>query len=76
MTYPKEQRAILSGMTRQGVRSRRNRAGGTVYYLPGGKVFTLHTTISDHRGLLNARSVIRQAGLLWPLDHDYPSDLK
>ena len=76
MSYLKEQKAILSGMTKQRVRSRLNRAGGTVYYLPNGVMFTLHTTISDHRGLLNARSVIRQAGLLWPLDRDYPSNLK
>lgn len=76
MTFLKEQRVIFSGMTKQGVRSRAGRSGATVYYLPNGVVFTLHATISDSRGLLNARSVFRQAGLLWPLDRDYPSNLK
>ena len=76
MTFLKEQKAILSGMTKQGVRSRAGRSGATVYYLPGGVVFTLHCTLSDKRGLLNARSVFRQAGLLWPLDRNYPSNLK
>lgn len=76
MSYLKEQKAILSGITRQGVRTRRNKAGATVYYLPDGKVFTLHATLSDKRALLNIRTVFRKAGLLWPLDSDYPSNLK
>ena len=76
MSYLKEQKAIISGMSKQRVRSRLNKAGATVFYLPDGKILTLHVTISDHRGLLNARSVIRQAGLLWPLDRDYPPNLK
>ena len=76
MSYLKEQKAILSGMEHQGVRSRLNKSGATVFYLPGGMVFTLHATISDIRGLLNARAVFRKAGLLWPLDRDYPVNLK
>lgn len=75
-SYTKERIAIESGLIAQGVRTRLAKQNGIIFYLPNSFVVTLHESISDHRGLKNFRSIVRQAGLLWPLDPDYPKHLK
>lgn len=62
-----ELRTILNGLEEQGCRVVRKTNGWQVL-CPSGDIVTLHNTPSDYRALRNARSLIKRAGLRWPLD--------
>lgn len=64
----KELTSLISGFESQGCRVQQTPDGYRIYPPNGGKILTLHLTLSDHRGLLNFRSAAKRVGLRWPLE--------
>lgn len=70
-----ERRAIVKGLVAQGCTYRDGSGGKLFIYFPDGVgMTTFHSSISDPRALLNLRSIIRKAGLSWPLDNSSRKD--
>lgn len=64
----KELKLLLEGLESQGCTVKVINDGYRIIPPDGGKILTLHLTLSDHRGMLNLRAHARRVGLKWPLD--------
>lgn len=64
----KDRKRLLDGLEAQGCRIESATVGFRIYPPNGGKILTLHLTLSDSRGMKNLRSEALKAGLKWPLD--------
>lgn len=65
----KQVKQLLSGLEDQGCTVESNGEGYRIYPPNGGKILTLHLTLSDNRrGMLNLRAEARRLGLRWPFD--------
>lgn len=57
---------VIKGLEEQGAKTRRTKTGYKVMF-PNGEATVLHAS-GDRRVLLNQRAVVRNNGLVWPLD--------
>lgn len=64
----KDRKILLDGLEEQGCRVEAAKVGYRIYTPAGGKILTLHLTLSDGRGMKNLRSEALREGLKWPLD--------
>jgi hypothetical protein len=64
----KELKNLLGGFESQGCRVEKISDGYKIFPPEGGRILTLHLTLSDHRGMLNFKSQAKRLGLNWPLD--------
>lgn len=64
----KELKKLLTGLSAQGCTVKSINDGYRVFPPNGGKIMTIHLTLSDARGMKNLRAEARRNGLDWPLD--------
>lgn len=64
----KDLKKLLTGFTNQGCTVKACTDGYRVFPPRGGKIMTIHLTLSDVRGMKNLRAEARRNGLSWPLD--------
>lgn len=65
----KQVKQLLNGLESQGCAIKEIPDGYRIVPPNGGKIMTLHLTLSDtHRGMLNLRAEARRLGLRWPFD--------
>jgi hypothetical protein len=70
----KTTKILLDGLRLQECSVRPTTNGWHILF-PNGAGTSLHRTLSDWRALKNFRSIVRQQGLVWPLDKEEFSQL-